>query len=263
MAIVFWSTQKGVSGVTAVVAAITVVWAECIGQNVYVSSNHISDDDINRVFLGIVRRHYTMVHHYYYSFGEPEYYRFLRVNPRKKRKVGAGITYLPMEGTEEAEYFSGTGLKGVLKESKDAYLLIDAAAGGNDASERLLKASEVRVVVLPPDRDSAEKTLRAFSDDENCFFIFGNYGKCGPMDISAMLSENGISEQRAGCVPYCEEYELALWSGSAYSFLRSVIFRTNVGETSFFVNSLLLTAEKLRVFADQRRYGNCTGFEGA
>ena len=259
MTIAFWSSVRQ-SGVTATLASVCVIWTEIYGERLTVTANHLSNDGILSCFLGEIKRENRERREFCYCFGEPEYFRRLHMQQKDtERLLKQGIRYLPMDGREEPDYFTGSGLSSVQKQTNpEEFLMIDVAAGENQSSINLLNQVDILVCVLPKEIESTDHFLLSFSWNLNqCFFILPKKKKSKGYSKNKFCTKYHIPKKQVAEVWYHEEFALTVWKGQLVPHLRSGI--RCVGENQWekpkeeWVKSLMETAVLLRKFADERR----------
>lgn len=261
MDIAFWSSVRHQSGVTSDVAAISVLWAELFKDKIIVTSNHICNGGLlERLRGGTEQRERFAKREYCYHFGEPEYFRMLYEKGKERTvQLNSGMRYIPMTGNEEAQMFSGSGLKEVKKQlGVGEYLMIDAACGYGNSSQKILQEAEFTVIALPSEKKAVDEF---FSSDtflrRKSFFILGNYRSAGSCCPSYLCYKYKIPKERVGVIPYDAAFELAMWEGSAAVYVGGNINCSRRNRAYHFINYTKKTAINLRNYVMERRNQVC------
>jgi len=260
MKIAFWSNIRHQSGVTAGVVLMSVLWAELFEEDIAVTSNHICNNSlIRRLCGGGERKERRSGTTFSYELGEPEYFRLLYTGPyRLPYRISEGLRFIPMLGNEE-ELFRGVGLYEVGKLiAKEEHLFIDTACGCGCGSRRILEEAEVRVVLLPSERQYIDHFFQSGTELlERSFFILGNYTLSQSCPPSYLIRRYKIPKERIGVILHNKEYELAMREGTTLSYIAGNLRSRKKVRTDRFTKYAVDTVEKLRAYTEKRRENGC------
>lgn len=266
MNIAFWSNVRHQSGVTACVAAISILWAEIYAEGVVITSNHVCNASlIKRLHGGSEREERKQKRGYCYSIGEPEYFRILYSAKRETMLwLDDNLRYVPMEA-EEVELFRGGSLRKVEQQlGEREYLLIDTACGCGSSSQRVLEEAELTVVLLPTQKEEVDAFFQSGTPlQENSFFILGNYQSTPPCCPSYITKKYKIPKERIGLLPYNAEFEQAMRDGSTIAFFAANLKCTKKSKSYRFIQYAMKTAKNLREYAIRRREELCEEYAEA
>ena len=260
MKIAFWSYIRHQSGVTAGVVLMSVLWTELFGEEIAVTSNHICNNSLVRRLCGgseYKENRYGKV--FSYELGEPEYFRLLYAGVHKvPYKINDSLRYVPMLGNE-VEMFRGAGLCEVDKQiAEEELLFIDTACGCGYGSRKILEEAEVRVVLLPSERQYIDHFFQSGTELlERSFFILGNYSFSQSCPPSYLIRKYKIPKERIGVILHDNEYEQAMQEGTTLSYIAGNLNRDKRASTGRFTRYAVTTVEKLRAYTEQRRVDCC------
>ncbi|MCH5273725.1 MAG: hypothetical protein J1E35_08625 [Lachnospiraceae bacterium] len=261
MDIAFWSSVRHQSGVTSGVAAISLLWAELFKDRITVTSNHICNGGLlERLRGGTEHREKFAKREYCYNFGEPEYFRMLYEKEKGCMvQLNGGMRYISMTGNEEVQMFSGSGLKGVKKQlGIGEYLMIDAACGYGNSSQKILQEAELTVIALPPEKNIVDAFFH--SDTflrQKSFFILGNYRSEASCYPSYLCHKYKIPKERVGMIPYDSAFEQAMEEGSTAAYIGGNINCSRRNGAYHFIHYTKKTAINLRNYVMERRNHVC------
>lgn len=257
----FWSNVKQ-SGVTASVALIGVLWIELYAEKVAVTANHICNYGlVKRLYDGIKYEEATAQRAYSYCIGEPEYFRILYSGELKRRRwLNGRLIFFPME-TVKGRLFDTEALFDEDSAIYDAeYMLIDTASGYGKSSQKILEKADVKVFLLPPNRECIDSFFEVEMDlFENSFFIIGRdlaLPSCRP---SYLTKKHRIPKERVGVIPYDRGYEQAMKEGSVISYVMRNMNCSKRNGAYRFIRCSTKTVKRLREYVIHRRKQICGG----
>lgn len=265
MEIAFWSNVRHLSGVTAGVVAISVLWTALYTEDIAITANHVSNSGVMECMRGGTERWEKLARREYcYTYGEPEYFRILYNKGEKPEiKLNSGMSYIPMHGGQGAQMFSGGGLSSVRRQAgKNKCLIVDTACGCGSNSMEILREAEVSVVTLPPEKHLVDAFFQSdtFLTDKS-FFILGNYKKEASYSPAILARKFRIAKERIGVIPYDPEFEQAMRAGDTVAYLAGNMNCGKRDKAYHFMSNTKNTAVALRKYALERRYGVFGGCE--
>lgn len=270
MTIAFWSSVRH-SGVTVTLASVCVIWSELYGECMNVTANHLSNEGILSCLMGELKRERRERKEYCYRFGEPEYFRRLKMEQCHSRYLlNQKMCYFPMEGKEETDYFTGCGLEGVMKQvAPEELLLIDVAAGENKGAIQILNSADFQVHILPGEKEEIDHFFLSCEPDYAKSFFILPKGRNSTSGYSRkqFCKKYKIPMQQVSEIRHSDEFATAVWEGRLVPFLRAHMVCSEVtkkmkrGEE--WIRSLTETAVLLHRFVGKGGAHECEGYEGA
>lgn len=264
MNIAFWSNVKQQSGVTSSVALVSVLWIELFAEKVAVTANHICNYGLEkRLYDGTRFEEATAKKAYSYCIGEPEYFRIIYSNDIKRQGLLSNkLCFFPMEKVE-GRLFETDVLFEMDSEVFDAeYVLIDTACGYGRCSQKILEKADIKVILLPPNRECIDSFFEIAMDIcENSFFIIGRdlaLPSCRP---SYLTKKHKIPKERVGVIPYDRGYEQAMKDGSVISYVMRNMNCSKRNSAYRFIWCSTKTVKRLREYVMYRRKHVCGGCE--
>lgn len=215
MTIAFWSCTRG-GGATSLLAAVSTIWSELYEETVIVSANHVCEDGITCILRESLKREKRDQEKPRFCFGEPEYYRRLHLDPLYQGYVrNSKLRFLPMEGREELDYFTGNGLTELQRKlRREEILMLDIYSGENRENHRFFREADLTVIVLPGQREQVEALMKSKEINRSkTIYVFGHTCSEEVYDIDWLSETFGVEKTHIFTIPYRKEAVQILWEG--------------------------------------------------
>lgn len=259
MQIAFWSNIHGQTATTSNSIAFVCSIALRYGLKTLITHNHFEKSALEAFLLD--KRYLNTELTELKDSGIDALSRFIRFNPVDKEAILSYITTLLrgrldlLMGTKNANkelYLSdfNTMIETILSCAKDYYdlLIVDAAAGNNDLSNKILLSSDLIIINLNQNLYALEDFFNNYYNKltGKCFFLISLYEKSSKYNLKNIRKKYDIKED-IGVVPYCRSFADACNEGRAIDFFFKNIEARSKDIHHYFINEVNKSSDNILI----------------
>lgn len=266
--IVHWSPLHGQCKTTASMSALAYSLCKQTGERVCVTHTQHGFSDLEGMLDG--RRDVKQRDVIYSASGLNALITNMKRGPLNKKIVencaiatrDSNFFFLP--GLEVKEYDSVADVTELVKRFipetvKDTFdwTFVDLASGRNPISTYFISVADVVVVTLSQNVAVWERFFEEYPEiaqKNNVFYLIGGHCKDSAYNVKNFVRNykaKGLSNSRAGVVPFSESYMDAISDGLVQAYFELNAEATKGDEDGTFILSCIESAEKFKAFADK------------